>query len=426
MEHGAFGVRPALVGVGVRTVGDQARDDDEGCVAEQVAAPQPAGDLLGRETVTGQVGGPLRGHRVEQALLRGTGLDEDEPPGRGVVRRRGGDRSGDSAPNRRRIHRLRGEPTYRSPGRHRLPPTLGQRLGGTEGEHVLLGGTQQGTDTGGVVHRSQPADDRRRNAGQLALHQVRRGGDLVGHGDLGDRQHVSVRIADAAQVGEGCHSGEADRVVDHAGPPGPAGGVGDDDGDLDAERHAQPTAQRIGRDVRVDRQQGELVTADVRRIDSGGRDDEAVPRLDDLRAPPGRDDPHRLRVDDPLALGFPFLRVRRRPDQPALDLRHRLRGHHDDVPVDDPRRRLGDQCGEVPTRPQLRDAGDRPDLDPVGGSGGLAHATRSSVARAMAMVASRSVISSGTSRTVTPGTVLPASVVSTSQPSSSPPVMRAP
>ena len=131
----------------------------------------------------------------------------------------------------------------------------------------------------------------------------------------------AVRVGRAAQVVDRAEAGDADGDVDHAGAPGPAHGVADDDGDVDAQRGAQrrPAAPRA-RGVRVDRQQGELAGAHVAGVHAGGGEHQAL-RVSRDPGPARRgDDPDGLLVDRGLPGRLPAGRVGRRRQQPALHL----------------------------------------------------------------------------------------------------------
>ena len=69
-EHLALGGAAPLVGIGVRPVGDQARDDQQRRAAQHVTAPGPPRDLLVGEPVPPQVVDPGGEHRVEQPVAR--------------------------------------------------------------------------------------------------------------------------------------------------------------------------------------------------------------------------------------------------------------------------------------------------------------------------------------------------------------------
>lgn len=253
----------------------------------------------------------------------------------------------------------------------------------------------------------------------LALHEVAGGGQLVRRGDDGRAQRVAVRVGVPAQIVQHPHPGGADRHVREPRPPGPPEGVGDDDPDVDAERVPQPLAERPRRRVRVLGQQQHRARRGVGRVDPGRGHDQPLPVLDDPQRPAPGHHPDRLGVDR----GLPVVR----PDDPPLRLGHDLRRDQQHVPVGEPRLGGGDQLGQVVPVPHLGQPGHGP--DPVTALQGPAHAPRTSSAsrnasRAICVVASRSLIISGTARQRIPAastrSTASASTVSTSQPSSSP------
>lgn len=148
----------------------------------------------------------------------------------------------------------------------------------------------------------------------------------------------------------------------------------------------------------------------------GGGHDQALPVLHDAqRAAPGHD-PYRLGVDGGLAgVGG---------EHPALGLGDDLRGDQDDVAVGQRGGGGRDQLGEVVALADLGQPGDGPDLEGGCGAHARTSSARASASRAMAAVASRSVIISGTARQRMPAAstsaTAPVSALSTSQPSSSP------
>ncbi len=225
-------------------------------------------------------------------------------------------------------------------------------------------------------------------------------------------------VRTAAQVVQDPHPGRADRHVREPGAPRPPEGVGHDDAHLDGQQLAQTGTDRGGRGVGVRGQQQHRARLGVRGVDAGRRHDQPLPVLDDPQRAPARDDPYRLRVYDVLAgVGA---------DDPALRLGDDLRGDQQDVPVPQLRPGRSDEPREVVAGADLRDPGDGAHL--VRGNGGNGRETHreasasSSAARAIAAVAARSVIISGTARLAIPAAstaaTASASAVSTSQPSS--------
>ena len=159
-------------------------------------------------------------------------------------------------------------------------------------------------------------------------------------------------------------SSHADRGVGDASSPRPAHRVADNNGDVDAELGSQPLPQPGGGRVRVDGQQCEFVAGDVRAVHARGGEHEPLPGLDDPQIAPGGDHPHRFLVDRLASRLLTHIGVGgRQRDQPALDLRHGLGGHHQDVAVLQLWCRIGDGSNEIVTGPQIRHSRDRQDLE---------------------------------------------------------------
>ena len=138
----------------------------------------------------------------------------------------------------------------------RVLPALRVRLGAALREHVLGAEPHERPRTGPVVvgdEVAEAAHDRQRSPLGLALDQLAGGRDLVGDGGLRHDQRAAERVDLSAQVVEHDEPGGADRDVGDALPPGPPGGVGDDDADPDAEGRGEPGPQGARRRVRVDR-----------------------------------------------------------------------------------------------------------------------------------------------------------------------------
>ena len=137
----------------------------------------------------------------------------------------------------------------------RASTAVAHRLAGSASKPVVFGRSDEGGGAGSVGRGHQmgePADHRRRNAGELAPDQLGRSGKLVGNRDDGDRQRVAIGVGVPAQVVADDDAGSANREVDDAVAPRPACGVGDDDPHLDAEVLEQPAAdrgRRTGRDA---------------------------------------------------------------------------------------------------------------------------------------------------------------------------------
>ncbi len=304
----------------------------------------------------------------------------------------------------------------------------GHRLDRAEAEQIVLRAADQRAAAQAVVVElavaCEAAHDRDRDAAELALHQIARGGELVRDRDLRDVEDVAVHVAATARVGDGGESGDPDRGVGDSGAPRPSHRVADHDTDIDAEPVGKRLAQQLRGRVRIHRQERDLVAGDVGQVDAGAGQDQPVPGLDDAQLTARRHHASGLGVDRPLPRVLAGVLVSRvENDQPALGLRHDLRGDHKDVAVLERRRVLRDHLGQVVAGPQLADAENRQDLQTRRGV--IAHATSSSAVRTIAAVASSSVMSSGIARTATPGTDA-VSVSWISQPSSRPPSLRAP
>ena len=233
----------------------------------------------------------------------------------------------------------------------------------TRRAHEVAGGAVPG-------RAGHAAQQRRRDPARLALDQVGGGGDLVGHGGLGDLQDAPVVVGAAAVIGDRAHPGQPDGRVGLAQPPGPPEGVGDHDHDVGPGQLAEPGPQGGGGGVGVGRGQDQAVAAGVGRVDEGVGANDAMPVLgDDQVAAPG-DDPDGLGRDGGLRDGEPRLRVGGQLDQAALGLGHDLRGDGEHVAVgqrEPGRLDPGEQeRGQVVARPDLGQAGQRRDGDRPG------------------------------------------------------------
>ena len=195
-----------------------------------------------------------------------------------------------------------------------------------------------------VARRLDATDDRGGNARALAQHELGRAGDLVGDGDHRRAELVAGRVARAAKVTESRDPGHPERDIGRALPPRTPERVADDDAGGDARQLCQALAERRSGGVGVERQQDHRSRAlRVRGIDAGRGADEAVPRARDHERRPGAHDLGRLAQDHLHLPRVAFVageldgpRGRLdlvQADDAALDLRHRLLGHDDDVAV---------------------------------------------------------------------------------------------
>ena len=245
-----------------------------------------------------------------------------------------------------------------------LAAAEGNRLLGAEPEQVLLAGPQQGAGVGSVVAQGQSAHHRDRDAGQLALHQVGRRGDLVGDGDLGDEQFVAVPVVRPGVAVQHRQARGADGGVGLAVAPGPAHGVGDDHADGDA-RAARASPDRSAAALASGSTGSRASSAESTLEPSTPAAAWISPMrvLGDQRPALAGEYPYGFVVDELAAQGIPLVGVGRRGDDAALALGHHLAGDHHDVVVAQPRRRRGDGRGEVVAGPELGKPGHRQHLD---------------------------------------------------------------
>ena len=214
------------------------------------------------------------------------------------------------------------------------------------------------------------------------------------------------------------HPGGTDRVVGLPGPPGAAHRVRDQHADAPACALVQRLADPARGLVRVLGQQHHGPRGGVGLVHAGRGQDQAVPRLRDRgRAAPGHH-ARRLRLDGPLP---------GEGDHPALGFAHDLGGDREDVSVAQVRGRRCDECRQVRARGDLGQPGDRDDRNHLGCAHLRTHRNsraRSSAARAIAVVAGRSRMYSGSARTSIPASAGSSTAAlswsSTSQPSISP------
>src|SRR6266508_6137793 len=107
----------------------------------------------------------------------------------------------------------------------RSPPGSGGGLP----EEVVFRGQQQVTDRPVAQGRTGAADEGGWAAGGLAEGELRRGGDLVGHGPDRRAHRAPVMVGGASKVLQGADAGHADRDVDDAQAPWPSERVRDHD-----------------------------------------------------------------------------------------------------------------------------------------------------------------------------------------------------
>ena len=212
---------------------------------------------------------------------------------------------------------------------------------------------------GPVVAAAQPAHHRDRDAGELALHQIGGGGDLVGDGHLGDEEFVAVRVVGARVAVQHRQPGGADRGVGLPVAPGPPHGVGDDDADRDAEPLAQPVRS----------------AAALPSGSTGSRASSPASTLDPSTPAAACTRPsvfsvisvRPLRASTRTASSSMSLRRSAsrssgsvgRGDDAALALGQHLAGDDQDVVIAQPRRGGGDRGGQIVAGPELGQPGHR-------------------------------------------------------------------
>ena len=106
-EHGVLGGGAPRIGVGWRPIGNHERDDQLGCVVENLAAVDAAFDGVGVTAVAAEIGAPPVLHRIEQPEPYARVLHPDEPHRPGVVRCRCGERLGDRGLDQVGVRRVR-------------------------------------------------------------------------------------------------------------------------------------------------------------------------------------------------------------------------------------------------------------------------------------------------------------------------------
>src|SRR5262245_6100133 len=290
------------------------------------------------------------------------------------------------------------------------------RVRGAPAEQIRVGRSYECGRPGAVLARQQhpvgqPAYDGDRHALDLALDQIRSTGDLVDDRRSGDREPVAVPVGGVGKSLERVQARGPDGDVGLPLTPGPAGRVGDDDGDVDPGQPADPLPQLSGRGVRVVGEHDDRPGRGVRRVETGRRQSQAVAGPDDPgRAAPG-DHSYGMPGDELVAVAL--------VDEPG-GLAHDLARDDDGVAVGQPaQRRHLDQRRQVVARPDLGEAADRDDLHAIGHA--RSSSTKSKVATAIASVAAGSRINSGTARAAMPADSIrgtnSASASWTSQPS---------
>ena len=306
-------------------------------------------------------------HGVQQPRPRPGRLQQHEPPRRRVVRRRRGDRRGHRPPYRARVDRLVGELPHgaarASPPRRTASEVPSRNMSSAaprdqrpRARAVLARAprapsprtTATGTPAGlalDQVGRRRPARRRRRPRSRSARCRGRRRRRA---GRPARRSPAAPIATSVSPLRQGRPKVSVTTTAD-----------------LDAERVAQPGAQRARRGVRVLGQQQHGPGRGVGGVDAGRGHHQALPVLDDAQArragrPPG---PSRRRWPP---------RGRRPCDDPALRLADDLRGDQQDVAVGQRRRRpAAISCARSSPGRTSGSPGTRP--DPVRRPGSRAH-----------------------------------------------------
>ena len=291
------------------------------------------------------------------------------------------------------------------------------RLGGAEPEQVLVRAADQGAAAEPVVVElavaREAAHDRDRNAAELALHQIAGRGDLVGDRDLGDLagrcRSESVRPRGSvtavrpatpmavsvmpARQGRPIESLMMTPTVDAE----PARAGASRSARAEASGSTGSSASLVARDVRQRRRRRRRARA------RGGSRRSAARRGGRPRAPSRRRSPSCRAASRASGSAVSS------DDQPSLDLRDRLGRDDEDVAVLQRRARARRSARRGRRRAAARrcrgPAGSRAALRVCSARLAQLIARAPAPARTIAAVASSSVISSGTARTVDAGDV---------------------
>ena len=271
-----------------------------------------------------EVASPARAHRRRRARgLAGVGVDDDEPPGTRMVRRRREARGLDE-----RVEQRAGTGSGRNARIDRRastkPGTPAQRNRSSCG-----GRTSSRTEPSRRHERSRPRTIAAGTLAALPITSSARRRDLVGDRDLGHLQLPPERV-------RWCREGRRrprSRLTPIATsvrpvPPRPAERVRDDHRDVDPLAGAERVADVRGRTVGVDGEERGPAVLDVREVDAGVGAHEAVTGLADDQVAAPAHDADRLRFDEP-APGVAIVGVER--DEAALGLRHDLLGDDEAV-----------------------------------------------------------------------------------------------
>ena len=227
-----------------------------------------------------------------------------------------------------------------------------------------------------LAHRRRPqpcpghaADDGRRNAPVLAHDEFgRRANSSPTHNSVAtsSRPLASRR---ATEVDHRRHPGAADGDIGHPAPPGAPKGVGDDHADVDAAELFEAGPDTTSRSVRVFGQEGCVPSAHVGQIDARIGADEAVLGLADDEVAVAPENANRLLLNQG-GLGRGIVEVDGH-DLP-FGLGHHLLGDHNHIARLQGgaagvarRQHLGHHQGQVRSRLDLADAGQRDEGDPT-------------------------------------------------------------
>ena len=281
---------------------------------------------------------------------------------------------------------------------------LGQRLSSAQREHVVVERAHQvGRDSRGSAGHigAQPPEHGHWAVAQLALDQVGRGCDLIGHGDDGHLESASELVRSSGVIVEHCDPGRSDGDIGDAHAPRAPHGVSDYHCEFAAEPDIELVHQRMRGRVRIRRQQHDVIGIDIACVNPRRRHDKAVVSLHDARDPAGvalgGHYAHGL-VSDGLLAGIC-------PREPTFGLGNDLARDDHDIPGVQPGGAIGplqggqsrhQQRGQVVSGLNVRKAWYRHEAE-----GGHAR-IRPSVAAAMAAVFCRSDMSSGAAATRIP------------------------
>src|SRR5262245_38706588 len=225
----------------------------------------------------------------------------------------------------------------------------------------------------------EAADDRDRDAAQLAHHGFGGGCHLVGEREDRGLQHVAGRVTLAEIVGDRLEAGETDGDVAQPFAPWPSERVGADDGQRVPRQFTESVPDPARRAIGILRKKARSVRIDVGLIHAGVRADPPMMGLDDHETEPRAHHPPTLAQDDLGQQGIAsellgeLSRPRGRCD--AREPHHSPLGFRDDLLADDehvaiekgralPRGRVHDEPCHIVAADDLRQRLDADDLVP--------------------------------------------------------------